>query len=128
MLAAHYTDIRLLHISCAALSGTLFTFRGLLKMNGSPHANHRALRITSYVIDTTLLLAALALMPIIHQYPFIDAWLSAKVLLLILYIALGLLTLKWSRTSGTRAIAFAGALLAFGAIVAVALAHHLRAG
>jgi uncharacterized membrane protein SirB2 len=128
MLATYYTDFRLLHISCVMLSGMLFTSRGLLRMKNSPHANHRALRLASYVIDTTLLLAAVVLMQIIHQYPFVDAWLTAKVLLLVLYIVLGLLTLKWSRTSYTRGVAFAGALVTFGAIVAVALAHHLRTG
>jgi SCO1/SenC len=32
MLAAHYAEIRTLHVTCAALSGTLFTFRGLLRI------------------------------------------------------------------------------------------------
>ena len=72
--------------------------------------------------------AAVALMLIIHQYPFINAWLTAKVLLLVLYIALGLLTLKWSRTPVSRAIAFTAALATFFAIVAVAVGHYLRAG
>ena len=127
MLAAHYAEIRTLHVTCAALSGTLFTFRGLLRIKRVPLANHRALRTASYVIDTMLLLAAVLLTLILHQYPFVDGWLTAKALLLALYIGLGMLTLKWAQTTLGSALALLGALLAFGAIVAVAIAHHLRA-
>jgi uncharacterized membrane protein SirB2 len=128
MLAAHYSDIRLLHIGCAALSGALFTLRAVLRINGSPQANRRALRLASYVIDSTLLLAAVLLMLIVHQYPFVNGWLTAKVLLLCVYILLGLLALKWTRTTLGRSAALVGALAAFGTIVAVAVAHHSRGG
>jgi uncharacterized membrane protein SirB2 len=122
-LAAHYAGIRLLHVSCAALSGSLFTVRGLLRVKDSPLANHRVLRLASYVIDTTLLLAALLLTRIIHQYPFVNGWLTSKVLLLILYIALGIITLKRARTTSGRTVALLGALGTFAAIVAVAITH-----
>jgi len=124
MLAPHYADIRLLHVSCAALSGALFTFRGILRINDSRWANHRALRLTSYVIDTTLLAAAILLTFIVGQYPLVDAWLTTKVLLLIVYIGLGLLTLRVARTPIGRAAALLSALLVFGAIVGVAVTHH----
>jgi len=87
MLAYYYTDIRHLHIACVALSGTLFTSRALVRINGSLLANHRALRITSYCIDTTLLLAGILLTRILEQYPFVNGWLTAKVLLSPGYIA-----------------------------------------
>jgi len=125
VLATHYLLLRNLHVGCAALSGTLFALRGALRIRGVPWANHRALRAASYAIDTTLLCAAILLMLIIHQYPFIDPWLTVKVSLLVLYIGLGLTALKWARTSATRSLAFAGALLTFCAIVAVAVAHYL---
>lgn len=128
IFASHYADIRLLHVGCAALSGTLFIARGLLRIRNSSLANHRALRQMSYIIDTTLLLAAVLLMLIIHQYPFVNDWLTAKVLLLAVYIGLGLITLKWARTAFGRSIALVGALLTFGTIVGVAIAHHLRSG
>jgi uncharacterized membrane protein SirB2 len=127
MLATHYADIRLLHIACAALSGTLFTFRGLLRINRSPIANHLALRAASYTIDTTLLCAAVLLTLILRQYPFVNGWLTAKVLLLTVYIGLGIVTLKRARSTCGRSIALTSALLAFGAIVAVAVLHHSQA-
>ena len=128
MLATHYHDIRLLHIACVGLSGSLFTFRALLRISGSLLANHRALRLTSYVIDTLLLLAAILLTLIIHQYPFVNGWLTAKVLLLLLYIGLGIVTLQGACATFPRSVALAGALLTYGAIVVVALTHAHRGG
>jgi uncharacterized membrane protein SirB2 len=63
------------------------------------------------------------LMLIIHQYPLVDGWLTVKVLLLLVYIALGMTTLTWSRTRPGRIIAWLGALLTLCAIVAVAVGH-----
>ena len=47
------------------------------------------LRYLSYTIDTVLLTAALMLATILHQYPFVHAWLTVKVLLLVVYVVLG---------------------------------------
>ena len=124
MLAAHFLGIRAVHISCVALSGTLFTCRGLLHLGGSALANARPLRWASYLIDTTLLGAAILLTLIVHQYPFVDAWLTTKVLLLLLYIVLGVLALRRARTRSGRTLAFVAALAIYGAIIGVALTHR----
>lgn len=124
MLAAHYTGIRLLHIGCVALSGSLFTLRGLARLGGLAVANHRAVRICSYLIDTTLLGAAILLMLILHQYPLVDAWLTAKVLLLVLYIVLGIVALRRARTRLATGVALLAALLTFACMIGVAITHH----
>jgi len=123
MLASHFAQILLLHVGCAALSGTLVACRAVLRILDRPLAGHRALRITSWVIDTLLLTAAVLLMRIVDQYPLTDTWLTVKVLLLLAYIGLGMTTLKWARTRAARSLAFVGALLTFFAIVAVAVDH-----
>lgn len=122
-LTLHYGDILHLHVACVALSGTLFSARGLLRVADSPLANHRILRLASWLIDTTLLVAALLLAAIVHQYPFVNGWLTAKALLLLLYIALGVIALKRARTTLGRSLALLGALGAFTAIVMVAISH-----
>jgi uncharacterized membrane protein SirB2 len=72
------------------------------------------------VIDVLLLAAAIALTMIIHQYPFVAAWLTAKVLLLVVYIVLGTFALKRGRTCTLRATCFVAALAVFLFIVTIA--------
>lgn len=124
MFASHFAVIRAVHITCVALSGTLFLARGLLRIAAVPAANHRLLRLSSYAIDTTLLGAALILTSILHQYPFADAWLTTKLILLVLYIVLGSYALKRARTSAGRGAALFFALLTFAYIVGVAVTHQ----
>jgi len=124
MLASHYLQILHLHIGCVVASGSLFTARGLLRIANSPMANHRALRILSYVIDTALLIAAILLTLILHQYPFENGWLTTKVLLLIVYIGLGTIALKRARTAARRSVAVLAALLVFAFIIGVAVTHQ----
>ena len=119
-----YPQIRVVHIACVIASGLLFALRGTLMLAGVRGYNHIALRALSWSIDTTLLTAALMLATILHQYPFVHAWLTVKVLLLVGYIGLGTLTLKRGRTRGQRALWFAAALAVYLTIVSVARAHH----
>ena len=123
MLSSHYLALHLLHVGCVAFSGALFTARGLMRIADLAIANHWTLRWTSYVVDTTLLGAAIALTLIVQQYPFVSGWLTTKVLLLPLYIALGIITLKRARTRAGRSCAFLAALLTFVYMVGVAFAH-----
>lgn len=119
-----YPQIRFVHIACVIASGLLFALRGTLMLAGVRGYNHIALRALSWSIDTTLLTAALMLATLLHQYPFVHAWLTVKVLLLVGYIGLGTLALKRGRTRGQRALWFVAALAVYLAIVSVARAHH----
>jgi uncharacterized membrane protein SirB2 len=85
----HYPVVRALHIASVFASGALFCLRGIgLQVHASwPMA--RPTRYLSYSIDTVLLAAALMLCALLHQYPFVHAWLTAKVVLLGIYIVLG---------------------------------------
>lgn len=123
MLAAHYLALLHLHITCVILSGSLFAVRGLMRIADVAGVNHWTLRVTSWLIDTVLLAAAILLTLILHQYPFVQAWLTVKVLLLLLYIVIGFIALKRARTRRGRVAAVAAALLIFGFIVGVAIRH-----
>ncbi len=72
------------------------------------------------------LAAAILLVLIIHQYPFVQAWLTIKVLLLPLYIALGIFALRRGRTRWSRAGFLAAALAVYGFILSVAVMHNPR--
>ncbi|HXE66265.1 MAG TPA: SirB2 family protein, partial [Rhodanobacteraceae bacterium] len=82
-MAAWFVQILWIHIGCVIASGSLFCTRGCMMLVGLPAANHNVLRRISVVIDSLLLAAAIALTTIIHQYPFVQAWLTVKVVLLV---------------------------------------------
>lgn len=113
----------MLHVACVAASGTLFVGRGFMRLAGNPAANQRGLRILAHSVDTGLLTAAILLTLMIHQFPFVDAWLTAKLLLLVLYIVFGSIALRRARTSRSRAVAFAAAVLTFIMIIGIAVTH-----
>ena len=118
-----YPQIRFVHIAAVILSGSLFALRGSLMLARSDLTNHVALRFLSYAIDTTLLTAALMLVTILHQYPFVQAWLTAKVLLLVVYIVLGTIALKRGRTHRVQVACYFAALFVFAFMVTIARAH-----
>ncbi|MDE1898185.1 MAG: SirB2 family protein [Xanthomonadaceae bacterium] len=123
-LVAWFPQILAVHVGTVAISGSLFALRGAARMAGWPVANHRALRYFSYLNDTVLLIAAILLTLIVRQYPLLDAWLTVKVALLLVYIALGSIALRRGRTPRARALAYAVALATFGFIVSVALTQN----
>jgi uncharacterized membrane protein SirB2 len=125
-MADYYLQIRLAHVLLVCCSGALFATRGLAAIAGRPWANHAALRRLSYTIDTGLLAGALMLVAILHQYPFVQPWLTTKVLLLVVYIVLGTYALRRARTRAVRLAAYVAALLVFLFIASVAWQHDPR--
>lgn len=123
-----YADIRLLHISCASLSISLFLLRGALQFSGIDWRRWRLLRVVPHVNDTVLLGAAIALSLYSHQYPLAQGWLTAKVLALLLYIGLGSMAFRAGRPRAQQAMAFGAALLTVVYIVAVAISRSATLG
>lgn len=113
--------LRQTHIFAVLASGVLFAARGLgLNVLGWTWVMNAPLRYGSYAIDTVLLLAAISLAVITGQYPFVDGWLTAKILLLVVYILLGSFALKRGRTRTIRIACWCGAMLVFVFIIGVA--------
>lgn len=115
-----YALIKLLHMSTAALSFSLFVLRGVWMLRAPQRLQQRWVRIAPHVIDTLLLGSAVTLAVWSRQYPVALDWLSAKLVALLVYIVLGMIALKRGRTRGVRLIAWLAALTVFGYIVAVA--------
>ena len=113
-----------LHITCAITSYTLFLLRGIWSLRGSPIMQQRWVRIVPHVVDTLLLASAIALAVAIRQYPFVDAWLTAKVAGLLLYIGLGFVALRFGKRRSTRLFAWLMAQAVFAYIVLVAIQHN----
>jgi uncharacterized membrane protein SirB2 len=119
----YYFALRTVHIACAMLTITLFTFRGLLMVAGSQLHRNMVLRIVPVAVDTVLLTTALMLTTVVRQYPFSTGWLTMKVLLLVAYVALGSVALRPGRTRRMRIAAFVAALVTVTFLVTVARTH-----
>lgn len=119
----YYETVKSLHIACVALSVSLFTLRAALQWQEILWRRWRVLRIAPHVVDTVLLGSALWLCWTIGQYPFVQGWLTAKVLALLAYILLGRVALGRNTVKGQRLPAFVAALLCVSYIVGVALTH-----
>ncbi len=109
-----------MHMVLAVISITVFILRWMWMMHESTLSAHRITRILPHVIDTFFLASGVWLAASIHQYPFTDAWLSAKIIGLVVYIVLGSFALKRAITVQGRIMAFSGALLVYAWIVSVA--------
>ncbi|MGC2049420.1 MAG: SirB2 family protein [Gallionella sp.] len=118
-----YLLLKGLHIACAITSYTLFFLRGIWSFNDSPIMRLRWVKIVPHVVDTLLLVSAIALTFVIRQYPFMDAWLTAKVIGILLYIGLGFVALKYGKTRIIRILAWLLAQAVFAYIVLVAINH-----
>jgi len=118
-----YIALKHLHITTVILSFSLFMLRMLWMLADSPQLQRRWVRIVPHVIDTVLLASAIGLTLILHQYPFVNDWLTAKVLGLIVYIILGSIALKRDPTQHIRIVAGVAAIGVFGYIVSIALVH-----
>ncbi|HYJ40518.1 MAG TPA: SirB2 family protein [Steroidobacteraceae bacterium] len=121
-----YPEIKWVHIAAVLTSGGLFALRGVAMLAGARWYMAAPLRYLSYTVDTVLLTAALMLATMLHQYPFVQSWLTVKVLLLVVYVVLGSYALKRGATRAARTLALGAALLVFAFIISVARAHDPR--
>jgi uncharacterized membrane protein SirB2 len=120
----YYLAIKHFHVTFAVLSGSFFLLRGLWMLLESSMLQRRWVKVVPHVVDTLLLASALTLVFWSGQYPFVEPWLTAKVLALILYIVLGTIALKRGKTRLMRVNALVGALSFFFYIAAVALTRE----
>lgn len=95
--------LKTVHISCAASSYILFFLRGIWSLNGSTIMRQRWIKIVPHVVD---------------------AWLTTKVIALLLYIGLGFVALRYGRSKTVRLSAWIMAQLVFTYIVLVAISRN----
>jgi uncharacterized membrane protein SirB2 len=114
-----YLALKHFHITCVVLSIAGFTLRGWWSITGSPLLRARLTRILPHLVDSCLLLSAIALAWMAGFVPFVDGWLTAKIVGLLVYIGLGAIALRPARPQ--RVLAVAGALAVYSYIVSVAV-------
>lgn len=118
-----YLLLKDLHLTAVGVSIVLFMLRACWMALDSPRLAARWVRIVPHVVDTVLLASALALAALTSQWPFVQAWLTVKVLLLVVYIGLGMLALRPGRPKWLRLTAALAALGTVLFIVSVARSH-----
>jgi uncharacterized membrane protein SirB2 len=118
----YFLPLRALHMTCTGLSIAGFVLRWIWMLTNSHLLHARATKIVPHIVDTVLLLSAIALVTIIG-FNANAAWLSAKIAGLIVYIVLGTFALKRARTKGARTAFGVLAIIVFAFIASVARTH-----
>ncbi|MBP7954190.1 MAG: SirB2 family protein [Nitrosomonas sp.] len=119
-----YLLLKMIHVSSVVISYSLFFLRGIWLMQDSNNLRQRWVKVLPHVIDTILLTSAIALAVLIQQDPLNNAWLTAKVIGLLIYILLGMIAIRFGKTKKTRIAAWIGAQCVFIYIVLVALSKN----
>jgi uncharacterized membrane protein SirB2 len=119
-----YLDIRSVHIASALLSGGIFLVRSLAyNLLGAAWAMAFVLRTIVWAVDSTLLTAAFMLMTITSQAPFVDSWLTVKVLLLTVYVVLAWTAFR-AGSKRKRMAATVAAATIFAMVYSIARTHN----
>ena len=116
-----YTILKQVHQATVVASICGFVLRGFWMLIESPLLEHRATRTLPHVNDTVLLISAVWLSLLIQQYPFVNSWLTAKLLGLLAYIILGMYALTRGQTRAGRTVYLVLAVVVFCYVASVAL-------
>jgi len=124
MLSTAYPALKMVHAGCAALTLLLFVWRGRLSIRGK-RISRRLLRLVPDSVDSILLGSGIALVFVTGQYPFVNDWVTLKLLAVIAYIALGFVALRFGRSRLEKQAAWVAAMLVFAGIVWLAHARPI---
>ncbi len=115
-----YEILKHTHLTAILLSFLLFFVRGNLMMRNSGKATHKIFLIAPHVINLILIASGISLAVVMQLNPTNQPWLAAKLIALVIYIALGIATFKHSNLQARKAL-WVIALLAFAFMISVAV-------
>ena len=113
--------VKTIHVAFVALSFAGFFIRGIWMLRDSTLLRQRWVRITPQVVDTVLLASAIVLAVQLRYSPMEQPWLMAKIIALVIYIAVGLVALRFGPSKRVRLSAWLLGLFIFMYIVSVAM-------
>lgn len=116
-----YFIFKTIHMSCALLSISGFLLRGYWMLQESPLLQLKPVKILPHIIDTLLLLSAIALLFVLGFGLLNQGWLVHKIGLLLVYIVLGMIALGEKYSRPKKITAFIGATLVFFYIAGIAV-------
>ena len=112
--------IKHIHLTFAALSLLAFFVRGIWLFMNSSMLSKKWVKILPHIISTLLLASGIILAVQMHMSPGSQPWLMAKIIGLVLYIALGVAAFKLPNPTA-RKLLWISALFVFAYIVSVAV-------
>lgn len=115
-----YVLLKQVHVSFALASIIGFVLRWNWRMSGSHLSQMMLTKTAPHVIDTLFLTTGVALTFSINQYPLANAWLTAKITGLLVYIVLGLFAMSGKVPKPWRVTAFLAAVSTYAWILTVA--------
>lgn len=118
--------LKYIHIVSVAVSFALFFVRGLWIIRSYPHIEERWTRILPHVVDTVLLISAVWMLMSLPGKGWPGDWLTLKLLLIVLYVALAQYVFRAARGTVIRILLWAVALLAFLFVTTVAVLKDPR--
>ncbi len=121
-----YYILKLAHVACVVISGTLFVYRYARLRIHPNQALPKALKVLPHINDTALLLFAVGMLSVIGLNPFTTPWLLAKIVALLVYIALGAICMRSLPGSRRQTVSFVAALSVFAYIVLVGLSKQIN--
>lgn len=117
--------LKTIHVVFVAFSFAGFFIRGIWMLRDSTLLQQRWVRITPQVVDTVLLVSAIVLAVQLRFSPMEQSWLMAKIIALVIYIAVGLVALRFGRSKHIRVSAWLLGLFIFLYIVSVAMSKSV---
>ena len=121
-----YPTVKLIHESAVTLSFAGFFARGVGMLRNAAWIRHRLAKTVPHVVDTVLIVSAVTLAWMLRLTPANAPWIAAKIVGLVVYIAIGMIALRFGRTKATRTTAWVLAMLTFLWIVSVAITKDPR--
>ncbi|MCO7206833.1 MULTISPECIES: SirB2 family protein [Pseudoalteromonas] len=112
-----YLAVKHTHMLFAVLSIILFYVRSFSRLKTGALAKNKVVFIGSHSIDTLLLVSAVALIVMAGFNPLEQSWLLEKIILVVAYIALGIVAAKQS-AQGAKVV-----LLAITTLILLAIGY-----
>jgi uncharacterized membrane protein SirB2 len=113
-----------LHVLFVLLSGFGFFMRGIGHLRGEAWVQKKLVRILPHIVDTGLLVTAIALLVTMEISPLTD-WVLAKIIALLVYIFLGVMAFRVAKTIKAKALFWVAALIVFAYMFAVAKTYSV---
>ncbi|WP_372858568.1 SirB2 family protein [Pseudoalteromonas sp.] len=93
-----YLALKHTHMAIALVSVILFYVRSFSRMGSGSLAKNKVVFIGSHSIDTLLIISAITLMAMAKINPLEQLWLLEKIVLVVIYIAVGIISAKQTTT------------------------------